>query len=243
MDHQTPGAPPDGASELISHWLLANNHQMAAFNKPPGLPVQPDKTADRSLLELGEAYCRQPLFLVHRIDRPTSGLVILAKKKSALAALNEQFREREVEKTYLAVVGELPAEPSGEISHYLLKDGRSNKTRVLDAPAPHAEEARLRYEHLGSSERYHLLKITLLTGRHHQVRAQLAQLGSPIRGDVKYGFKRANADRGIDLHSWRLRFRHPVTQAWETLTAPPPATPVWQAFATVLAELDAAAGK
>lgn len=225
----------DTISTKIGDWVLYNNHQLVAFNKPAGIPVQPDKTSDKSLIEIGEAYCRQPLHLIHRLDRPAGGLVLMAKKNSSLVELNEQFREREVEKTYLAIVGVLPAGgPSGEVTHYMLKDGRTNKTRVLNEPAPEAKEARLQYECLGSSDRYHLLKVKLLTGRHHQIRAQLAHLGCPIRGDVKYGFKRANADRTIDLHGWQLRFRHPVTNEWETLTAPPPDSPVWKAFAELI---------
>lgn len=232
--HSTPSGQE---APSFSSWLIASNHQFIACNKPAGLPVQPDKTTDTSLLALAAAYCRQPLDIVNRIDRPVSGLVLFAKKKSSVAFLNQQFQDRGVEKSYLAIVGNMPPATSDDVVHYLRNNGATNRTRIADTAFPGALEARLQYQYIGSSDRYHLLLVKLLTGRHHQIRAQLAQLGCPVRGDVKYGFKRANADRSIDLHSWQLGFRRPVTNEWQLLTAPPPVTPVWQAFADKIAGL------
>jgi 23S rRNA pseudouridine1911/1915/1917 synthase len=214
----------------IGDLVLYKNNQLIAFNKPLMLPVQPDKTGDKSLLELSEMYCHSKLHMVHRIDRPASGVVLFAKNTSALTALHEQFRLREVCKTYLAVVQQAPAEPEGELQHFLLKNGRTNKTAIVAEDTPGAQLSTLRYRHAGSSERYHLLEIELHTGRHHQIRAQLAAVGCPIKGDVKYGFRRSNPGGGIHLHAWKLSFRHPVSNEEVTITAPLPEDPVWDAL-------------
>lgn len=214
----------------IGDLVLFKTNQFIAFNKPSGLPVQEDKTGDRSLSNLAEIYTKSKVHLVHRLDRPASGLVLFAQTESALRELNEQFRERLVLKTYLAVVGEAPPEPEGELVHYLRKDGRRNRTQALPEKTPGAKRGVLRYRLTGSIDNYHLLEIELQTGRHHQIRAQLAAIGCPIKGDVKYGFRRGNRDRSIHLHAWKLAFNHPVTGDRIELTAPPPADPVWEAF-------------
>lgn len=214
----------------IGDYVLYNNHHLVAFNKPGGVPVQPDPTGDPSLLQLGSTYCKKQLHLVHRLDRPVTGVVVLAKRKDAMQALHQQFREREVRKTYLAITAVAPPEESGELLHYLRKRKGKFQTEVLDEAAENAVEARLSYSCIARSERYFLLKIDLQTGRYHQIRAQLAHIGCPIRGDAKYGFKRRNPDRTIDLHSWKLQFKHPRTQVVENITAPLPDTPLWQAF-------------
>ncbi|MBP8238722.1 MAG: RNA pseudouridine synthase [Saprospiraceae bacterium] len=215
----------------IGDQVLYKNNQLIAFNKPVMLPVQPDKTGDKSLLELAEMYAHSKLHLVHRIDRPAGGVVLFAKNTTALAALHEQFRLREVEKTYLAVVQQLPPEQSGQLRHYLVKNGRTNRSSLTEESVPGAQEAVLDYRVLGSSDRYHLLEIKLHTGRHHQIRAQLAAIGCPIKGDVKYGFRRNNPGGGIHLHAWKLSFRHPVSNELVTLVAPIPTDdPVWDAL-------------
>jgi 23S rRNA pseudouridine1911/1915/1917 synthase len=219
------------SQEGIGEMVLANNHQYVIVNKPPGWPVQPDLTGDVSLLEAVQRFCRSPLHLVHRIDRPVSGLVVMAKKASSLAHLNEQFRERTIEKIYLAVVAQAPSAPEAELKHYLRKHPRQNRAEVLEEAADDAREAVMNYRLVGSSDRYHLLAIRLHTGRSHQIRAQLGFIGSPVRGDDKYGFKRGNPDRSIDLHAWKLSFDHPVTGERQNYQAPPPDTPVWRAFA------------
>ena len=215
--------------------ILYKDHQLIALNKAPGIATQPDKTGDIALLALVEAYCRQPLHPVHRLDRPVSGIVLFAKTKSAMAALTEQFRSRTVEKTYLAVVQQLPPEPEGTLVHFVKKNEAKNLAAVTAEERPGTERAELRYRLSGSSDRYHLLEIELITGRHHQIRAQLAAIGCPIKGDVKYGFRRSNRDRSIHLHAWKLAFDHPVSGERIHLEAPvPEGDAVWEALASVL---------
>ncbi len=217
-------------NERISELVLYKNNQLIAFNKPGGLPVQNDKTGDISLQALAEIYCKGKADLVHRIDRPASGVVLFARTHSALVDLNEQFKERKVQKTYLAVVGQAPPQPEGTLVHYLLKNARKNISIAHPEEKPGSEYAELRYRQLAASDRYFLLEIELLTGRHHQIRAQLAAIGCPIKGDNKYGFKRANADRSIHLHAWKLRFEHPVTREREEIVAPVPEEALWKSF-------------
>jgi len=214
----------------ISDQILYKNNQIIAFNKPPSIAVQKDKTEDKSLLDLAEIYCKSKLELVHRIDRPASGVVLFAKSKKALAHLNEQFKARTIEKTYLAVVGNRPVDNEGELIHYLLKDGKRNQSFVQKEVKKNTKEAILKYKYIASSERYHLLEIQLITGRHHQIRAQLGAIKCAIKGDVKYGFRRGNRDRSIHLHCWKMAFQHPVSNEKVELIASPPSDPVWDAF-------------
>jgi 23S rRNA pseudouridine1911/1915/1917 synthase len=219
----------------IGDLVLYKNNQLIAFNKPAMLPVQPDKTGDKSLLELAEMYAHAKLYLVHRIDRPASGVVLFAKNTSALTALHEQFRARTIQKTYLAVVQQMPASESGTLRHFLIKDGRSNRTHLTDEQVAGAQESVLEYRWLASSDRYHLLEIKLITGRHHQIRAQLAAAGCPIKGDTKYGFKRSNPGGRIHLHAWKLSFTHPVSGESVTVQAPlPSGDAVWDYFSPSL---------
>lgn len=210
--------------------ILYNNNQLIAFSKPPGIPVQADKTGDATFQQQAEAYCKHPLQLVHRIDRPVSGLVLFAKNKPAMTNLSRQFQARAVEKTYLAIVGNMPPMEEGELVHFLKKNEKKNISVVVPETEPGAEKAEMHYKVLGSSDRYHLLLIQLHTGRHHQIRAQLAAIGCPVRGDAKYGFKRGNRDRSIQLHAWRLAFDHPVTDDRVKLEAQIPEDAVWKAF-------------
>ena len=214
----------------IGDTVLYNNHHLVAFNKPAGLPVQPDQTEDPSLLQLGSVYCQRKLHLIHRVDRPVSGVVLMAKRTDAQKQLHQQFRERTTDKTYLAITANRPPEEEAELVHYLQKQARGRPVKVLEQAQKGALEARLRYRLAGESERYFLLEVTLLTGRYHQIRAQLSHIGCPIRGDVKYGFRRRNPDRSIDLHAWQLAFDHPVSGQRETITGSPPDSPLWQAF-------------
>ena len=214
--------------------ILYKDHQLIALNKPPGIAVQPDKTDDTAFQKLVEIYCKQPLHAVNRIDRPASGIVLFAKSKSAMTALTEQFRSRSVEKTYLAVVQNLPPQPTDTLVHFVRKNEAKNLTSTFAEEQPGTERAELTYRTLGSSERYHLLAIQLITGRHHQIRAQLAAIGCPVKGDVKYGFRRSNRDRSIHLHAWRLAFDHPVSGERIQLVATPPDDPVWNALSVQL---------
>ena len=219
----------------ISDQIIYKNNQLLAFNKPGGIPVQPDKTGDKSLMDLASIYAKIPIFATHRIDRPASGIVLFAKNKKCLAILNEQFKKRTIDKTYLAVVKKLPTESSGELIHHIYVQ-KNNKSVALDKPDKNTKEARLTYQLLASSENYHLLEVKLFTGRQHQIRVQLAAIGSPIKGDVKYGARRGNKDRSIQLHSWKMAFDHPVTNERVSLQAPIPEGGVWEAFREVAAK-------
>lgn len=213
----------------ISDWILHKDNQLIAFNKPTGLAVQPDKSGGPSLLGLGAAYIRHDLYLIHRLDQPVSGVVLLGQKPSAQTALTRQLQAGTVEKQYLAIVGNRPAEDEGTLKHYL-RNARGNRSAIDDNPSPGSKEATLDYNYLGSSDRYHLLAIRLHTGRKHQIRAQMAAIGCPLRGDTKYGFKRTNPDGGIDLHSHRISYDHPVSGERVTHEAPLPEGKVWDAF-------------
>lgn len=217
-------------SYKISDLLLHKDNQVLAFNKPATMPAQPDKTGDKSLLDLGEIYAKSSLFPINRIDRPASGIILFAKTNRAAQSLNKQFQERSVEKTYLAVVGKMPDEKEGTLVHHLQKNPRSKKAQVVAEGTKNAKRSELHYRWLTSIERYHLLEVKPVTGRYHQIRAQLASIGSPLKGDVKYGFRRSNSDRSIHLHAWKLAFTHPVHGERIELTAPLPEESVWQAF-------------
>lgn len=215
----------------IGDWVIEKNNQYIALAKPPGIPVQADKTGDKSLFQLAEIYVKSKLGIVHRIDRPASGVVIFAKNKKAIGVLSDQFRDKTVNKTYLAVVKNKPENDSGTLRHYLKKNSRTKKTEVHDAEVPGGKLAELNYRLLGSSDNYHLLEVQPVTGRFHQIRAQLAAVGSPIKGDVKYGARRSNRDRSIHLHAWKLEFQHPVSNEKIALLAPLPKDPIWDYFA------------
>lgn len=215
----------------ISSLVLSRNNQFIVFNKPAGVVVQGDQSRDKALLDLGEIYCKSTLYPVHRIDRPASGCVVFARTQRAAASLSQQFQSGEVSKTYLAVVEQKPDTLEDTLKHYLLKDGRTNKSRVVEAQTPKAKLAQLHYRYITSSDHYHLLEVRIESGRHHQIRAQLAAIGCPVKGDVKYGARRKNADRSIMLHAWQLGFQHPVTNVLEQVTAPLPIKdPLWAFF-------------
>ena len=212
-------------------WILLEDDALIAFRKPAMLPTQPDPTGDVSLAELAEKYCESKLYVLHRLDRPTSGVVVFAKTEQAAAALSHQFQERSTRKTYLAVVEQKPEKAEDTLVHFLKIGKENSKTIAYAEPSGNLKRAEMRYILRGSSDRYHLLEIELLTGRHHQIRAQLAAIRCPIKGDVKYGARRANADRAIHLHAWRLAFRHPTTLENVTLEADlPSGDAVWDFF-------------
>ncbi len=218
--------------------VYEDNH-ILVVNKEPGEIVQGDKTGDRPLSETLKEWLKKKydkpgnvfLGVVHRLDRPVGGLVIFAKTSKALTRLNDMLREGKIHKTYLAVTRGTPPATSGELHHYLRSDARTNKSSVSAQPKPGAKEARLRYRHVASSDRYHLLEIELLTGRKHQIRVQLSSMGCPIRGDLKYGDKRSNPDGSISLLSWKLDFVHPVSGDHIVLKAPVPHDQLWESLA------------
>ena len=222
-------------SASIGDWVIYRNNQLIAFNKPAGMPTQSDPSGDPALLDLARAYTKGYVQVLHRLDRPTSGAVLFARRDTALEALNAQFRERKVRKTYLAITDRRPEQDHGTLIHYLEKGGQ-NRAVAREAESPDTQRAELDYRYLLGSDRYHLLEIDLRTGRHHQIRAQLAAIGCPIRGDLKYGAKRSRRGGGIDLHAWKLVFEHPISGATEEVVAPLPTTNLWQYFAKQLPE-------
>lgn len=217
--------------------MYEDNH-LIIVNKSPGEIVHGDKTGDEPLVETVRRYLKEKYAkpgnvfcgVVHRLDRPVWGLVVFAKTSKALARLNEMFREGKVRKTYRAITRNLPPAESGRIVSYITTTERNNKSYVLPVPKPGAKEAVLSYRLLGSSDRYHMLEVNLETGRKHQIRVQLASIGCPIRGDLKYGDKRSNPDGSISLQAHRIEFIHPVSQKPIDITAPTPDDPLWQAF-------------
>ena len=169
----------------------------------------------------------------HRVDRPVSGVVIFARTSKALTRLNKMFQEheKEITKIYWAIVGNLPEEDHAILTHYLVRDTEKNKSHAYNQPKSGSKEAKLEYKLLGSSQRYYLLEVKLYTGRHHQIRCQLAKIGCPIKGDLKYGFPRSNENGGICLHARSISFKHPVSQEMITITAKPPLEDnLWKVF-------------
>ncbi len=210
--------------------ILIHNDLFIACNKPPGLASQPDKTGDECLLDQAERRCRRTLHLVNRLDRPVSGIALFAKTKAVMTDLTDQFRNRTVEKIYLAVVQNEPPQESGTLLHFLSKNQSKNIAFANTEETPDTERSELEYKLIGKSKNYYLLEIKPLTGKHHQIRVQLAAIGCPIKGDVKYGARRKNPDRSIHLHAWKLSFEHPMSGERIELEAPVPEDVVWNAL-------------
>jgi 23S rRNA pseudouridine1911/1915/1917 synthase len=195
----------------ISEHIVFKNNRFVVFNKPAGIPVVPDQTKDQAVTQIMAAYLKHDVHAVHRIDRVASGLVLLGQTSKAMSELSEVFAAGKMDKTYLAVVKNAPPDESGTLTHYLKKTGTANKMSAWATPQDGAQEARLTYKVIGKSDQFHLLEVKLLTGRQHQIRAQFAAIGCPIKGDNKYGYPRSNPDRSIHLHAWRLAFTDPVS--------------------------------
>lgn len=218
--------------------ILYEDNHLIVVNKRCGDLVQPDKETDDALENEIKAMIKvrdhKPgdvfLGVVHRIDRPVSGAVLFAKTSKALTRLNEMIRNGEIHKYYWAITEATPNPEDGELIHYIVRDGRTNRSRAYDKPKSDGKKATLRYHLLGCSARYSLLEVELLTGRHHQIRAQLSKIGCSIKGDLKYGAKRSNPDGGISLHSRRVEFMHPVRKEPISITAPTPKDNLWDFF-------------
>ena len=210
----------------ISELVLLNNHHYIILNKPAGLPSQEDKTKDISLIKLAEIYSKQKLFPVHRIDRPASGIMLFAKSKESAAHFSKALAEGKVKKTYIVACSETPGSEDGKLVHYL-KKGKQNKMYVEKLASDKNKRAELQYKYLGKSAHYHFLEIQLITGRQHQIRAQFAACGCPIKGDVKYGARRKNPDRSIHLHSYSLKFASFPKGNTIELSAPFFQDPLW----------------
>jgi len=210
--------------------ILYEDNHIIAVNKSTSEIVQGDKTGDQPLSETIKLYLKEKynkpgevfLGVTHRLDRPVSGVVLFAKTSKALTRLNEMFRTQEVKKTYWAIVKEKPANPEGRLEHYLTRNEKQNKSTAFDTERSDAKKAALTYRLIAHSDTYYLLEVQLETGRHHQIRCQLAKMGCPIKGDLKYGFPRSNPNGGISLHARSVEFIHPVSKEKIHLTAPVP---------------------
>lgn len=214
--------------------LFEDNH-LLVVNKKAGDIVQGDKTGDTPLSEIAKAYIAKKynkpgkvyLGVVHRLDRPTSGIVVFARTSKALTRLNKLFAERETQKTYWAMVKECPPKPEDRLVHFLVRNPKQNKSYAHIKEVPNSKKAILSYRLLKKLKTFYLIEINLETGRHHQIRAQLAAIGCPIKGDLKYGFDRSNKDASIHLHARRLQLLHPVRKEPIDIVAPPPEDVLW----------------
>ena len=217
--------------------VYEDNH-IVVVNKTSSEIVQGDKTGDTPLSEMVKQYLKEKynkpgnvfIGVAHRLDRPVSGLVVFAKTSKALPRLNEMFRNGEVKKTYWAIVKECPKETEGELVHYLVRNEKQNKSYAYDKEVKNSKKAVLHYKLIGHSQNYYLLEVDLKTGRHHQIRCQLAKMGCPIKGDLKYGSPRSNPDGSICLHARTVQFVHPVSKEMIRLTAPVPEGNLWNGF-------------
>jgi 23S rRNA pseudouridine1911/1915/1917 synthase len=222
--------------------ILYEDNHIIAVNKRSSELAQGDKTGDEALDEQVKKYIAKKynkpgdvfLGVVHRLDRPVSGVLLYARTTKALQRLNEMFKSRQVKKTYWAIVKERPPEDEATIIHFLKKNETQNKSYVYDKEVKGSKQASLTYKVIGRSERYYMLEIELHTGRHHQIRAQLASIGCPIKGDMKYGFPRSNDDGGISLISKKIMFTHPVKKEEIIIEAPLPVNDIWSSFRNVI---------
>lgn len=218
--------------------IYEDNH-IIAVNKSSSEIVQGDKTGDLPLSEIIKEYIKvkynKPgdvfLGVTHRLDRPVSGVVLFARTSKALTRLNEMFKGKDIEKTYWAIVKNKPEKAEARLEHFLVRNEKQNKSFAYDKEIKDSKKSVLSYKLIASSDNYHLLEIKLETGRHHQIRCQLAKIGCPIKGDLKYGFPRSNPDGGISLHARNIQFIHPVSKEKVNITAPLPANDkLWKEF-------------
>ena len=217
--------------------VYEDNHLIIVY-KHSGEIVQGDKTGDVPLSEDVKCYLKEKyqkpgnvfLGVVHRLDRPVAGLVVFAKTSKALIRLNKMFRDGEVHKTYWAITKNLPPQPEGTLTHWLVRNEKQNKSYAYDHEVPHSKKAILKYRLIGQSDHYCLLEVNLMTGRHHQIRCQLAHMGCPIKGDLKYGTQRSNPDGSICLLAHHVEFVHPVSKQLISLDSPLPEDKLWQVW-------------
>lgn len=225
------------SSADIPEILYEDNH-LLVVNKRVSDIVQGDKTGDISLDKLLKKYIAEKykkpgevfLGVVHRIDRPVSGVVIFSRTSKSLGRMNQFFKDGRVKKTYWAIVKNLPPENEGMLQHFLVRDPKKNKSFAHDKEVKGSKPAKLAYRLIHDFDNYFLLEIDLQTGRHHQIRAQMAKIGCPIKGDLKYGFPRSNPDGGISLHAFQVEFPHPVKDENITISAKPPDDVLWNTY-------------
>lgn len=228
-------------SKILSHpknlRILFEDNHIIIINKRSGDIVQGDKTGDTPLSDVVKAYIKDKydkpgnvyLGVVHRLDRPTTGIVVFAKTSKALSRLNALFAAKDINKTYWAIVKQEPKPEKGVLIHWLKKNPKNNKSTAHNHEIDGSKKAHLEYQLIKTLDTYSLLEIQLYTGRHHQIRSQLSKIGSPIKGDLKYGFDRSNKDASIHLHSRKLEFIHPVSKEKISITAPTPNDAIWNA--------------
>lgn len=217
--------------------ILYEDNHLLIINKKAGQLAQGDETGDVPLIDSLKEFIKvrdqKPgnvyLGLIHRLDRPTSGILVFAKTSKALTRMNELFKTRDVKKVYWAIVEGNPTIKQARLEHFLKKNPKNNKTTVFNKPTDQAKQAILQYKLLGNLDHYSLVEVELFTGRSHQIRAQLSHIGHPIKGDLKYGSKRSNPDGSISLHARKLTFTHPVKKEEITIIAPPPQQAIWKA--------------
>ena len=218
--------------------ILHEDNHIIVINKRVGDIVQGDKTGDKPLSDVVKEYLKDKynkpgevfLGVVHRLDRPTTGIVVFARTSKALTRMNELFSNRETQKTYWAIVKNKPQNPQDKLVHFLKRNEKNNTSKAHLKEVPESKLASLDYTIIATLQNYYALEINLHTGRHHQIRAQLAAIGSPIKGDLKYGFDRSNPDGGIHLHARKLTFIHPVSKEILQIIAPTPIDSVWNAI-------------
>lgn len=218
--------------------VLHEDNHLIVVNKRVGDIVQGDKTGDKPLSDVVKEYIKDKynkpgevfLGVVHRLDRPTTGIVVFARTSKALTRMNELFSNRETQKTYWAIVKNKPLNSEDKLVHYLKRNEKNNTSKAHSREVPESKLASLDYKIIATLQNYYALEINLHTGRHHQIRAQLSAIGSPIKGDLKYGFDRSNPDGGIHLHARKLIFTHPVTKENVIIIAPTPKDVVWNAI-------------
>ena len=216
--------------------ILYEDNHIIAVNKKASDIVQGDMTGDKPLSEYVKDYIKKKynkpgdvfLGIVHRLDRPVTGVIIFARTSKALSRLNEMFREKKVQKTYWAIVKNKPQNTKDNLTHYLIKNQAKNKSQAFDRYSNNTLRSELSYKLVYSLENYHLLEVSPKTGRHHQIRVQLAKIGCPIKGDIKYGFNRTNKDKSIHLHARKIDFIHPVKKEPVSITAPTPNDVLWK---------------
>jgi 23S rRNA pseudouridine1911/1915/1917 synthase len=221
--------------------LYEDNHLIAVYKKTSDL-AQADKTGDAPIEHEVKKYIAKKynkpgeVFLgcIHRLDRPVSGVLLFARTSKALSRMNDIFKERQVKKIYYAIVKDNPPAEKATITHYLKKNEKQNKSYAYDTEVKDSKKAELSYSIIGRSERYYLLEVELHTGRHHQIRAQLAKIGCPVKGDLKYGYSRSNENGGISLLARKLEFVHPVKNEPVTITAHLPEDDIWNIFVNSL---------
>ena len=217
--------------------IYEDNH-IIIVSKEAGEIVQGDKTGDTPLSDTVAAYLKEKyskpgnvfVGVTHRLDRPVSGIVVYAKTSKALSRMNSMFRDGKVDKRYLAIVKDRPAKDRDELTGWIVRNEKQNRSYVYDHEVPDSKKAVLRYSVIGASERYWLLEVELETGRHHQIRCQLAKMGCPIKGDLTYGAERSNPDGSISLHAYSISFEHPVSHNLVSVKAPLPKDSLWQSF-------------